>query len=129
MSNSDQSAGTTPILSGRAYKILKPVATTILPGASALYLSLALVWGFPYPDKVGATIAAVNVFLGLLLGLSTRAYNRSDQKYDGQIDIMEKPDGVTRYSIGVKDDDPEAIKEKDQILLRVNKSTNSNIAR
>ncbi len=126
MSNTDPTAGSGVILSGPVYKTLKPLTTTILPGAAALYIALALIWGLPAAEQVAGTITAVNTFLGLLLGLSTRAYNKSDEKYDGEIAIGEKPDGRKVYSINVKDEDPSAIDEKPQILLRVNNTTTNN---
>ncbi len=124
MSNNESSASSVPILSGWAYKTLKPVATTILPGLGTLYISLSLIWGLPAAEQVVGTTTAINVFLGLLLGLSTRAYNRSDEKYDGQIDVNEKQGGGKKFTISVKDEDPETIAEKDQVLLRVNKTSN-----
>ena len=130
MSNNDPSSSTTGvILSGPAYKFLKPVATTILPGLSALYLALALIWDLPAAEQVAGTASALNVFLGLMLGLSTRAYNRSDEKYDGQIDIRERPNGDKVYQINTKEDDPSLIEKKDQVLFRVNKTTTRNVAR
>ncbi len=62
------------ILSNKLYDILKWVALVVLPALATFYLALANSWGLPYPTEVAATIAAVDVFLAALLGVSTSNY-------------------------------------------------------
>jgi hypothetical protein len=104
----------------RVYDILKPVTTTLLPGAGALYFALAGIWGFPNGEQVVGTIAAVNVFLGLFVTISSATYNRSDKKYDGDIEVVEDPDGKLTFGLGLNTV-PEDLKDKQQVLFRVNK--------
>lgn len=80
------------LVSNEIYNALKPTATTILPGLSALYFALAGIWGLPHAEQIIGTIAAVNVFLGLLLGLSSKSYNNSQAKYDGEIHVSDTPE-------------------------------------
>lgn len=70
---------TTPssFLSNNAYDILKKFAQLWLPAAGTLYFALSGIWGFPHGEKVIGTIAAVNVFLGVILGVSTKSYDAS----------------------------------------------------
>lgn len=65
-------------VSSKTYNRLKPVAQVYLPGLAALYSSLAAIWGFPNPEGIVGTIAAINVFLGLTLGLSSKNYHEQD---------------------------------------------------
>lgn len=102
------------------YDQIKRSATILLPGVSALYVGLAQIWGFPASDKVAGTVAAVNLFLGLVLSLSTRSYNNSDAKFDGSVKVIQTEDG-TRAGLEMNEG-PEAILQKDQVTLRVNKS-------
>ena len=110
-----------PLLSNRAYDVFKPIATVVLPGLGALYFALAQIWGFPYAEQVVGTIAAVNVFTGLLLGLSTKSYNKT--KYDGSIDIdsHENEDGMTVKAFSLNlNSDPVDLDQKQQVLFKVN---------
>lgn len=73
------------------YDQLKWVAQIGLPALGALYFALASIWGLPYGEEVIGTITAVDLFLGVVLGISTKTYNASDAKYDGA--MLVSPDG------------------------------------
>lgn len=64
-------------LSNRAYDVLKYIAQIVLPALGALYAALAKIWGFPYGEEIVGTIAAVDLFLGTLLKISTDNYNKT----------------------------------------------------
>ena len=64
-------------LSNKTYDILKYIAQIVLPALGALYFGLAKIWGLPYGTEIVGTIAVVDTFLGTLLGLSTKSYNKS----------------------------------------------------
>ena len=64
--------------SNKTYDLLKWVAQYLLPAAGTLYFALAGIWGFPYGEQVVGTITAVDTFLGVILGISTIQYNKSD---------------------------------------------------
>ena len=64
------------LLSNKLYDILKWVAQYFLPAAGTLYFALASIWGLPYGEQVIGTITALDIFLGVCLGLSTAAYNK-----------------------------------------------------
>lgn len=63
-------------LSNKTYDILKWIAMYLLPAAGTLYFALAGIWDLPYGEQVVGTISAVDTFLGVLLGLSSNAYNK-----------------------------------------------------
>jgi len=62
------------LLNNRVYDTLKYVAQIVLPAIGALYFGLAKIWGLPDPQLVVGTITAVDVFLGVLLGISNMQY-------------------------------------------------------
>lgn len=68
------------LISNRMYDILKWVAQIWLPALSTLYFALAGIWGFPYGEQVVGTITAIDAFLGAILGISTKMYNKEVQK-------------------------------------------------
>ena len=66
--------------SNKTYDVLKWIAMYLLPGATTLWLALAGIWGLPYGEEVGGTLAAVNTFLGVVLGISTAQYNKTNKE-------------------------------------------------
>lgn len=67
------------MLDNKVYDILKWVALVVLPAVATLYTALAGVWGLPYAQEIPATITAVDLFIGALLGVSTAQYNKGDK--------------------------------------------------
>jgi hypothetical protein len=41
--------------------------------------ALAGLWGWPYTKEIVGTLAAVEAFLGALIGVSTAAYRREEE--------------------------------------------------
>jgi hypothetical protein len=109
---------TTFIMSDSVYAKLKFAALVLLPALSTLYFTLGSVWGLPAVTQVIGTIAAIDTFLGVLLGISTKAYNASDARYDGSIAISNTADGGKLYSLELKSE-PEALDQKDAVTFRV----------
>lgn len=83
-----------PLLGDSAYSRLKNSTTIVVPAVSALYFTLAQIWHLPKAEEVVGSMAALNTFLGVVLGVSTRSYNRSDTKYAGIIEVEDTPDAT-----------------------------------
>lgn len=64
------------MLDNRVYDILKWIALVFLPACAALYFGLSEIWGLPYGKEIVGTITVVDTFLGALLGISTKKYNK-----------------------------------------------------
>lgn len=92
MSDSSTPTAKKPLLSNTLYIVVKHVAAIILPAASALYFTMAQIWHLPDPEGVIGSIAALNVFLGVVMGVSTVSYNNSDAKYDGTLFLTNQSD-------------------------------------
>ena len=65
-------------MSNKTYDILKWVALCLLPAFCALYATIGEVWNLPYVTQVVSTIAAVDTFLGAVLGISSKKYNQTN---------------------------------------------------
>ena len=65
-------------MSNTTYDILKYIAQYFLPAAGTLYFALAGIWGLPYGEEIVGTITAVDTFLGVLLGLSSASYKKTN---------------------------------------------------
>ena len=79
-------------LQSGTYDRLKWVALVLLPAVQVLWLVLGKIWGFPYLVEIGASIAAVDVFLGSLLGVSNKNYladKQQDNFSDGEEDLFD----------------------------------------
>lgn len=68
------------LISNKMYDILKFVAQILLPALATLYFALAGIWGFPYGEQIVGTITAIDAFLGAILGISTKMYNKEVRK-------------------------------------------------
>lgn len=66
-------------LDNKVYDVLKWVALVVLPAIATLYTALAGVWGLPFAEEIPATITAIDLFIGALLGVSTVRYNKEDK--------------------------------------------------
>jgi hypothetical protein len=63
-------------LSKEQYDFLLVVAMYILPGLSTFVLAISFIWHWPYVDELTATFAALDVFLGAILAVSTAQYKK-----------------------------------------------------
>lgn len=71
------------MLSNKSYDILKYIALIFIPALVTLVLTVGKIWELPYYDNIGATISAIGVFLGGLLGVSSHIHN---EPYEIDID-------------------------------------------
>lgn len=63
-------------LSNKTYDTLKWIAMYLLPALATLYFAIAGIWGFPYGEEIVGTLTAIDTFLGVMLGISTKNYNK-----------------------------------------------------
>ena len=62
-------------MSNKTYDVLKYITQIVIPAIGTLYFALAGIWGFPYGEQVVGTLTAVDTFLGVCLGISSKQYN------------------------------------------------------
>lgn len=65
------------VFSNKTYDVLKWIAQYLLPALGTLYAALAGLWGLPYGEQIVGTISAIDVFIGVLLGISTANYKKT----------------------------------------------------
>lgn len=63
-------------ISSKVYDILKWVALICLPAIQVFWLTIGKIWDLQYTVEIGATIGAVALLLGTLLGVSTYQHNK-----------------------------------------------------
>ena len=107
-------------MSNKVYDVLKYIAQIVLPALGTLYFTLAGIWNLPAAEQVLGTIVAVDTFLGVCLQLSSRAYAKSEKRFDGAIHVEETEEKKI-FSLELKGD-PNEIDRKDQLLFKVEKT-------
>ena len=70
------------IINDRVYSVLKYITMVVLPAVTTLWLAVGSIWHLPYVEPIGATLSAITVFLGAILGISTSLYNIREQRKD-----------------------------------------------
>ena len=77
-------------MSNKLYDILKWIAQILLPAIATLYFALAGIWNLPYGEEIVGTITAIDTFIGVLLGISSKTYYNSQNQ--NQIQESEQVD-------------------------------------
>lgn len=65
-------------LSNKVYDILKYIATIGLPALTTLWLTVGSIWDLPLTEPIGATMGAITVFIGTLIGISNHQYKKGN---------------------------------------------------
>ena len=72
-------------MSNKTYDAIKWIALVLIPAMEVLILTIGKIWGLPYYAEIGATVAAIGVFLAAIIGVSSRAYyQRLDEHAVGE---------------------------------------------
>lgn len=131
MTNQDATTIERPLMNNNLYDSLKFITQIVLPALAVFYIAISPLWSLPKQEEVAGTIMAVDLLLGTLLGLSTRAYNRQQNEldldgggYDGVLDVTQTDEqGEPVYTLGLSSEDlRDALqKGKDEVVLKVNK--------
>ncbi len=66
-------------MSNKMYDVLKFIAQILLPAIATLYCAIAGIWGLPYSEQISGTIIAIDTFLGVILGISSKKYKKSQE--------------------------------------------------
>lgn len=70
-----------PLISNNTlYDNAKWTAAVFLPALNVLWIAVATVWGLMYVQEIATSIAAVNAFLGALVGVSNVQYTKEVKK-------------------------------------------------
>ena len=66
-------------LPDKVYNILKWICLICLPALAVFYFTLAKIWGLPYGAEITATINAIAVLIGALIGISQIQINKDNK--------------------------------------------------
>lgn len=105
-------------MTDKSYSFFRNLTQYYLPASGTLYFALASIWGLAYGEQILGTIAAVNIFLGVILGISTKMYNAGPNKYDGALVVNDIDPHIDTYSLEMMGP-LEDLKDKSQITLKI----------
>lgn len=88
--------------SNKVYDVLKWIAQILLPALGTLYFAMAGIWGFPYGEQIIGTISAVDVFLGVILGLSSATYSKGYRMFKVPVNAL-KDVGTVTFTVNPED--------------------------
>jgi len=100
------------------YDKVKFGVLTVLPAIATLYFTLGSIYDLPAVEQVMATCTALATFLGALIGVSAKNYNKSDEKFDGDAVFSENEDGTQTAQYVFKEYPPD-LAAKDELVLKV----------
>lgn len=93
----------------------------VVPLLGSLYFAIGTIWGLANVEQVLATSTVVASFLGGLVKLAEGAYDRSDEKYDGDMVVRDDGEGGIVYSLELNRDAGE-FKNDNSIRFKVTKN-------
>ena len=68
------------ILPDKIYNILKWLCLIFAPALITLLTTIFTLYGIPNVEIVTGTIAAIATFIGALIGVSSKAYNKQNER-------------------------------------------------
>lgn len=66
-------------LPDKLYDVLKWVALIAMPALGVFYFTLAKIWGLPYGAEITATLDALALLIGTLIGVSHITIKKEEQ--------------------------------------------------
>ena len=61
-------------LKNATYDRIKAWVIKYLPRIGVFYITIAMIWGLPYGEQVGATVTALCTLLGIVMDESSKRY-------------------------------------------------------
>lgn len=107
------------LIKGKLYAFLKFLAQIALPAFGTLYVTLAGVWHLPAAEAVVSTVVAVDTFLGVILQLSSTAYNK-DVEDAGELHVDEE--GKMSFVVDGDKTDVDKLGDKQEVRFKVKKT-------
>lgn len=110
-------------LTNKVYDRLKFFVQIVIPAAMTAYATIAALWGLGYTDKIVGTLAALNLFFGIVLGVSKSRYNPdTDVTYDGTMVVNENDPNKDIFTLKIDAVALADLKNRQSITLNVENS-------
>lgn len=100
-------------MNNKTYDALKYAAIIVIPALATFANAVGIVWGIPHTADVAMTITAFGVFLGAVLGVSSKNYTPETH---GNLVVTKHDDVYADFA-----SEPTNLKDGDTIVLKVTK--------
>lgn len=107
------------MITGKLYDWLKWLAQILLPALGTLYFTLASIWSLGSGEEVVGTVMAVDLFLGVLLGISQASYNKAIEQGG---DMLVASDGKITFQLDEDKADVEKLANKKEVRFKIKKT-------
>lgn len=85
-----------PVLTNKTYDLVKDFVIVVFPAAILLYSGLGVLLGWPDVEKYVAALGLIGTFLGVLLKVAAKRYEKLPVDYDGEFVVNDpNPDNET----------------------------------
>ena len=74
-------------LNDKVYNVLKWLCLIALPAIAVFYAVIAKIWGLPFVTEIPATINAIAVLIGSLIGISHMTIKKEEKNVESNNDI------------------------------------------
>jgi hypothetical protein len=107
-------------LSNKVYDIIQALVELVLPALGVLYVAFATYWHWGYELEVGGSIAAVGVFLGVVIKAARKGYERGvvpPGGYDGAV-VEDLINGQPVLRVQLEGDATQNLLNKSQLVIK-----------
>lgn len=111
------------VMGDRLFDFVKKLVQIILPASGAAYFGLSKIWGWPNAEEVVGTIAVIQTFLGVCLGISTAQYNAAERGIDGKLTMESVPGEIPVVTSLSLDKTPEDLEGKKSVTVKIEHET------
>lgn len=105
----------------KVYDTLMLVAQILLPVIGTLYAALAGIFELSNTGLVVGSVVAVDALLGVILRMSSRVYTKSEESFDGSMDVQQVGDKTVFRMAFTSDDQLDTLADKQEVRFKVNK--------
>lgn len=118
--NNTQTTSTGLILSSKRYNQIKWFLFVFLPAFSTAYSSASIIFGFGYVAYVVGGSGVLGLFLGTILGVSNKNFQKNGADGSMSAYIDEESKTVILSSLVLPNITPEELAKKDSVTVQVN---------
>ena len=105
-------------LNNKIYDFLKWVVMIFLPALGAFYFGLSQFWDLPYVTEIVGSVSVTSIFLGALIGISSKSYGKNSAGFDGELVVNKDDPEKDVYSFVVYDG-VDQLEGKDTLTIKV----------
>jgi hypothetical protein len=104
------------VITGKLYDWLKWLAQVVLPALGTLIFTVFQIWDLSNGTEIVGTIMAIDLFLGVLLGISQINYNKA---VDNAGELVVENDGKLLFQLDESKTDLEKLGDKKEVRFKV----------